>query len=163
MLGLAIVWLVQIPFGIVDLWWQRRHDVSELGYVEWFFLNWFALGGEFLFVCLALLIVMGLAGLTGNWWWIPGAFVFVGLAALFTFISPYLIPAQRMRPAASSATRTGSPRSRAFPPIPVRIRRWTPGKPERRATRARPHPPNHPLEHARAPVRSRPGAGRPRS
>ena len=64
---------VQIPFGIVDLWWQRRHDVSELGYVEWFFLNWFALGGEFLFVCLALLIVMGLAGLTGNWWWIPGA------------------------------------------------------------------------------------------
>ena len=37
---------VQIPFEVVDLWWQRRHDVSELGYVDWFFLNWFALGGS---------------------------------------------------------------------------------------------------------------------
>ena len=94
MLGLAIVWLVQVPFGLLDLWWQRRHDVSELGYVEWLFLNWFALGGEFLFVCFALLIVMGLAGSLGNWWWIPGAAVFVGLAALLTFVSPYLIPGQ---------------------------------------------------------------------
>ncbi|MGH3041398.1 MAG: hypothetical protein ACRDNG_06630, partial [Gaiellaceae bacterium] len=57
MLGFAIVWLVQVPFGLLDLWWQRRHDVSELGYVDWLFLNWFALGAEFLFVCFALLIV----------------------------------------------------------------------------------------------------------
>ncbi|HXV56410.1 MAG TPA: M48 family metalloprotease [Gaiellaceae bacterium] len=94
MLGLAILWLVQIPFGLVNLWWQRRHDVSELGYGEWLLLNWVALGGEFLFVCLALLIVMGLAGPLRDWWWIPGGAVFVGLALLFTFVSPWLIPAQ---------------------------------------------------------------------
>jgi STE24 endopeptidase len=123
MLGLAIVWLVQIPFGIVDLWWQRRHDVSELGYVEWFFLNWFALGGEFLFVCLALLIVMGLAGLIGNWWWIPGAFVFVGLAALFTFISPYLIPAQRDAPRGIVRDADQLAEEQGLPPIPVRIQK----------------------------------------
>jgi STE24 endopeptidase len=121
MLGLAIVWLVQIPFGIVDLWWQRRHEVSELGYVDWILLNWFALGGEFLFVCLALLIVMGLAGLIGNWWWIPGAFVFVGLAMLFTFISPYLIPAQRDAPRGIVREADRLAEEQGLPPIPVRI------------------------------------------
>ena len=94
MLGLAFLWLVQVPFGLADLWWERRHDVSELDYGTWIVENWFALGGEFLFICLALLIVMGLAGPLRNLWWIPGGAVFTGLALLFTFISPYLLPAQ---------------------------------------------------------------------
>jgi STE24 endopeptidase len=120
MLGLALVWLVQVPFGLVDLWWQRRHGVSELGYVDWFLLNWFALGGQFLYVCLALLIVMGLAGLVGDWWWIPGAAVFVGLALLLTFVSPYLIPAQRDAPRLEEeADRLAE--EQGLPPIPVRI------------------------------------------
>ena len=123
MLGLAIVWLVQIPFGIVDLWWQRRHDVSELGYGEWVFLNWFALGAEFLFVCFALLIVMGLAGPLGNWWWIPGAFVFVGLATLLTFVSPYLIPAQRDAPPRIVREADSLAEEQGLPPIPVRVQR----------------------------------------
>lgn len=99
MLGLAFLWLVQVPFGLADLWWERRHDVSELGYGSWLVENWFALGGEFLFICLALLIVMGLARVLRNGWWIPGGAVFVGLALLFTFISPYLLPAQVDAPA----------------------------------------------------------------
>ena len=94
MLGFALLWLAQVPFGLAALWWDRRHDVSEQGYGVWLFENWFALGGEFLFVCLALLIVMGLAGPLRNWWWIPGGAVFTGLALLFTFVSPYLLPAQ---------------------------------------------------------------------
>jgi STE24 endopeptidase len=121
MLGFAIVWLVQVPFGLLDLWWQRRHDVSELGYVDWIFLNWFALGGEFLFVCFALLIVMGLAGLLGDWWWIPGALVFVGLATLFTFISPYLIPAQHDAPPALVQEADRLAEEQGLPHIPVRI------------------------------------------
>jgi Zn-dependent protease with chaperone function len=121
MLGLAIVWLVQVPLGLLDLWWQRRHEVSELGYVDWLVLNWFALGGEFLFVCFALLIVMGLAGPLGNWWWIPGAAVFVGLAALVTFVSPYLIPAQRDAPPALVREADRLAEEQGLPPIPVRI------------------------------------------
>lgn len=121
MLGFAIVWLVQVPFGLVDLWWQRRHDVSELGYVDWLFLNWFALGGEFLFVCFALLIVMGLAGPLGDWWWIPGALVFVGLAALLTFVSPYLIPAQETAPRALVREADLLAEEQGLPPIPVRV------------------------------------------
>jgi hypothetical protein len=112
MLGLAILWLIQTPFALVDHWWARRHDVSELGYVDWLIINWFALGSEFLFICLALLIVMGLAGWLRFWWWIPGAVVFTGLVALFTFVTPYLIPAQGSRRRGSSKTPTSWPRSR---------------------------------------------------
>lgn len=95
MLGLAIIWLFQLPIGLAELWWQRRHDISRVGYGEWILSSWFGLGGEFLFVCLAILIVMGLAGPLRDWWWIPGGFVFAGLALLFTFIFPYLIGDQR--------------------------------------------------------------------
>jgi len=91
MLGFGFVWLAQIPFGLADLWWERRHGVSRVGYVEWVFSDWSQLAGEFAFVCLALLIVMALAGKLRDSWWLPGAAAFVGLAALFTFITPYLL------------------------------------------------------------------------
>jgi len=121
MLGFAVVWLVQVPFGILDLWWQRRHDVSELGYLDWLVLNWFALGGEFLFVCFALLVVMGLAGPLGSWWWIPGAAVFVGLVALFTFVSPYLIPAQTDPPRTLVEEADRLAEEQGLPPVEVQV------------------------------------------
>ena len=94
MLGLGLIWLLQLPFGLAELWWQRRHDVTRASYGEWILGGWFGLGGQFLFVCLAILIVVGLAQILGDWWWLPGGVAFVGLAALFTFIFPYLIPEQ---------------------------------------------------------------------
>jgi STE24 endopeptidase len=121
MLGLAILWLIQTPFALVDHWWARRHDVSELGYVDWLILNWFALGGEFLFICLALLIVMGLAGLFRFWWWIPGGAVFVGLVALFTFVSPYMIPAQEKPPPWVVEQADELAAEQGLPDIPVRV------------------------------------------
>jgi STE24 endopeptidase len=121
MLGLAFLWLVQVPFGLADLWWERRHDVSELDYGTWLFENWFALGGEFLFICLALLIVMGLAGPLPQAWWIPGGAVFVGLALLFTFISPYLIPAQVDAPPAVVAETTELAAEQGVGEIDVRV------------------------------------------
>jgi STE24 endopeptidase len=92
MLGLGILWLAQVPVGVLDLWWQRKHDLIEIGYVEWIIGSWLALGGEFLFICLALLIVMALAGWLRDRWWILGGPVFVGLVALFAFVLPYLTP-----------------------------------------------------------------------
>jgi Zn-dependent protease with chaperone function len=97
MLGLGILWLAQVPFGVLDLWWQRKHDLVETGYLEWIVTSWLSLGGEFLFICFAILIVMALAGLLRNRWWILGGPAFVGLAALFTFTLPYLTP--DLRPA----------------------------------------------------------------
>ena len=43
MLGLGIVWLVQLPFGLLNVWWARRYDLSEIGYWEWASGGWFPL------------------------------------------------------------------------------------------------------------------------
>jgi STE24 endopeptidase len=91
MIGLALVWLSQVPFRFAEVWWQRRYDQTDVGYIEVLFVNWFQLGAEFLFVCLALLIVMALAGWFPRRWWIGAAPAFVALAALFAFITPYLV------------------------------------------------------------------------
>jgi len=90
MLGLAIVWLVDLPFRLVGHWWALRYDVSDAGYVTWLLEDWTLLGAQFLSLSLALLIVMGLARRLGDSWWLPGAAAFVGIAALFTFVSPYI-------------------------------------------------------------------------
>lgn len=90
MLGLAVVWLVNLPFRIVGHWWALRYDVTDAGYVTWLLDDWVLLGAQFVSLCLALLIVMGLARLLGDWWWLPGAAAFVAIAALFTFVAPYI-------------------------------------------------------------------------
>lgn len=91
MLGLGIVWLVRLPFGLLSLWWARRHDLSERSYLEWAFGHWFELGGTFVALCVALLVVMFLARRLGDRWWIPGAAVFVAVGAGFVFVQPYLV------------------------------------------------------------------------
>jgi len=90
MLGLAIVWLVGLPFRVASLWWQRRHGLEDVGYLDWLVGDWALLGAEFASICIALLIVMGLARRLGERWWLPGAAVFVAIGALFTFGTPYL-------------------------------------------------------------------------
>ena len=122
MLGLGLVWLLQLPFGLAELWWQRRHDVTDASYGEWIVSGWFGLGGEFLFICLAMLIVVGLAQVVGDWWWLPGSFAFVGLALLFTFVFPYLIPGQKSlhRPALAAAASSYEQRL-GLDDIPIKV------------------------------------------
>jgi len=91
MLGLGIVWLVQLPFGLADVWWERRYGISHESYLEWALGGWLGLAGTFLFVSAALVIVMGLARVLDGRWWLVGGPVFVALAALFTFVQPYLL------------------------------------------------------------------------
>ena len=90
MLGLGIVWLVGLPFGLVAHWWARRYDQTDLNYFEWLVEDWALLAGAFLSISFALLVVMGLARWLGERWWLPGAAVFTAVAALFTFATPYL-------------------------------------------------------------------------
>lgn len=91
MLGLGLVWIVQLPFSLLDVWWARRHDLTESGYVEWAFGHWFELGAAFVSICISLLVVMFLARRIGDRWWIPGAAVFVAVGAGFAFVQPYLL------------------------------------------------------------------------
>jgi STE24 endopeptidase len=90
MIGLVVVWLVGLPFGLAALWWERRHDLTELGYVEWLVADWGVLVAAVVAICVALLVVMGLARRLGEHWWLPGAAAFVAIAAAFTFALPYL-------------------------------------------------------------------------
>lgn len=98
MLGFALVWLAQVPFTVLALWWQRRHDLTHVGYVSSVLGGWLALGGEFVSLCLALAIVIGLARVRwiGARWWLPAAPVFVGLTLLLAFVSPWLTSTHRL-------------------------------------------------------------------
>ena len=92
MLGFAFVWLAQLPFGLAQLWWERRHAVADQDYVTWVIDDFLALGGTFLFISAALVIVMALARPLPRTWWAPGAAVFVALTLLLALVSPYLLP-----------------------------------------------------------------------
>jgi STE24 endopeptidase len=94
MLGLAFVWFAQLPFGLAELWWERGHDVSSQGYVSWLISYFLAAGGEFLFISLAMLIVMALAGVWRRAWWLVAAPALVATLLAFGFVQPYLIPDQ---------------------------------------------------------------------
>jgi STE24 endopeptidase len=96
MLGFALVWAVQLPFDVVGLWWQRRHHLTQLGYFSEIFGNWLALGGTFVFLCVTLAIVMGLARKLPDLWWVAAAPVFIAIALLFAFVNPYLLTTHRL-------------------------------------------------------------------
>ena len=44
--------------------------------------------GQFLFICVALLIAMGLARLLRRSWWLPATLAFAALVAPFAFVGP---------------------------------------------------------------------------
>lgn len=92
MLGFALVWLVEVPFGLAALWWQRRHDVADQDYFSWLVGSFLGLGGEFVFLTAGLAIMMALAGALRHWWWLAAAPAFAALGLLFVFVSPYLVP-----------------------------------------------------------------------
>ena len=120
MLGLGLVWLSQVPFRLVEIWWQRRYDQTESGYVETLFANWLELGAEFLFVSFALVVVMALAGRFPRRWWIGAAPVFTALAALFSFVFPYLSDTEPLeRPQLEAAARDYA-EAQGIDPVPLR-------------------------------------------
>ena len=119
MLGFALVWLAQVPFTVLDLWWQRRHDLSDVGYVTAVLGGWLALSGEFVFLCVALAVVMGFARLVGERWWIPVAPIFVGLVLLFAFVSPWLDSTQKLQDPQLRASVARFERIEGVPHTPV--------------------------------------------
>jgi STE24 endopeptidase len=124
MVGFAILWLVQLPFGLAELWWERRHDISKESYLGWLVDSWFGLGGAFLFICLAILIVMAAAGVVGQRWWLPATPALVGAAVLVAFLQPFLLPdlhGLRSHRLAADARRLE--RLQGLPHIPVKVQK----------------------------------------
>ena len=121
MIGLALVWISQVPFRLAEVWWDRRYDQTDSGYIETLFANWFALGAEFLFICFALVVVMALAGRFPRRWWLAAAPFFVGLAFLFQFIYPYLTPTEPLRRADLVAAGREYAAKQGIDPVPLRV------------------------------------------
>jgi Zn-dependent protease with chaperone function len=122
MLGFAVVWIAELPFGLAEVWWERRHDVSHVGYLEWAVSSWLGLGGVFLFVCAAIGIVMALAGPLRQRWWIAAVPVFIGLSLLFAFVSPFLMA--QLKPLHDKQLQAAADRyerKQDLPDIPVKV------------------------------------------
>ena len=47
MLGFALTWIAQLPFGLATLWWERRYGVSSESYLSWAIGNWISRRHEF--------------------------------------------------------------------------------------------------------------------
>jgi STE24 endopeptidase len=121
MLGLAIGWLTQLPFGLAALWWDRRHGVSEVGYLEAIFGGWLGLGGTFVAVCIALLVVMALARRLGWWWWLPGSAVLTLIALLLVSVVPYLTTGLDRPDPELQATYDRYERDQGVDDVPLRV------------------------------------------
>jgi STE24 endopeptidase len=121
MLGLGIVWIVELPFRALDLWWARRYGLTESGYLDWIFGHWLELGAAFVSVCMALLIVMFLARWLGEIWWIPGAAAFVALGAFFAFVQPYLVDTTPLGDPALRRSATEFEKKQGVSKIPIRV------------------------------------------
>jgi STE24 endopeptidase len=92
MIGFALVWVAELPFSVLDVWWRHHYGLSG-SYVQATIGDWFALGAQFVLLCSALVIVMGLARTRwiGERWWLPAVPVFVGLRTLLAFVAPWLL------------------------------------------------------------------------
>ncbi|MCW2968238.1 MAG: peptidase [Solirubrobacteraceae bacterium] len=124
MLGIGLTWIAGLPFEVTELWWGRRHHVIHTGYVSSLLDDWVGLGERFVFLCVALLIAMGLARLLRHTWWVPVALVFTGFTLLFTFVSPWLTPG--LHPPRSARVRSEAAalaRQEGVPGVPVRVER----------------------------------------
>jgi STE24 endopeptidase len=121
MLGFGLAWIAQVPFTVLGIWWDRRHHVSHQSYWKAVVGGWLVLGLAFVLLCVALLIVMGLARLIGGWWWLLAAPVFVGLAAFFAFATPYLEPTHRIDDRRLAATVAVLEKRAGIGHVPVRV------------------------------------------
>ena len=121
MIGLALVWLSQVPFRLAEVWWDRRYDQTESGYLETLFANWLQLGAEFLFISFALVVVMALAGPLPRRWWLAAAPFFIALATLFSFIYPYLTATKPLRRTDLVAAGRDYAAKQGIDPVPLRV------------------------------------------
>jgi STE24 endopeptidase len=92
MIGFALVWAAEVPFGILDAWWEKHNGLPG-SYIQATIGDWVALGSAFVALSAALAIAMNLARVRwiGERWWIPAAPIFVGIGALRELVSPYLL------------------------------------------------------------------------
>ncbi len=121
MMGISLVWLVSLPFGLAEIWWTRKYDAVEVNYFDYLVGSFFGLSGEAISLCVILLIVMGFARLLRTAWFVPGVAVLVALTALLAWLSPYLIPGLEKPPSDIAADARPLAEKQDVEGVPVRV------------------------------------------
>jgi STE24 endopeptidase len=85
------LWLVGLPFGFVELWWQRRYGLSRQSYGSWVLEQWPSVLGQVVGLTILLTILLLVAGRFRRAWWAVAAPLVVGLGALVAFVLPLAV------------------------------------------------------------------------
>jgi STE24 endopeptidase len=121
MMGICLVWLVSLPFGLVEIWWTRKYDAVEVDYFDYLVGSFFGLSGQALSLCVILLITMGLARLLKSAWWLPGVAALAAVTALLAWLSPYLLPGLEEPPNDIAADARPLAEKQDVEDVPVRV------------------------------------------
>ena len=93
----ATIWLAALPVRLGAHWWRRRHEVSELGYLELVTGPWSTTLGELGLAALAGLAIVAAGRLLGRRAWLGLWAAFAALALAYVLVYPSLL-APRLRP-----------------------------------------------------------------
>jgi len=91
LISVALLWIVWLPFGLMALWWRRKHDISRLGYADLMFEPWPRYLGEVLVTAAAVAVAMLLARRLGRRWWLVGGPAFVVIVATVLVVTPFVL------------------------------------------------------------------------
>jgi STE24 endopeptidase len=91
LVSVALLWVVWLPFGLVALWWRRKHDISRLGYEDLVFEPWPRYLGEVLVTAGGVAVAMLLARGLGRRWWLVGGPAFVAIVAAVLVLTPLVL------------------------------------------------------------------------
>ena len=121
MMGISIVWLVTLPFGLAEIWWTRKYEAVDVAYVDFLISSFLGLTGQALSLCLVLLIAMGFARLLKSTWWLPATAALAGVIALLAWLAPYLITGLETPPSDIAADARPLADKQDVEDVPVRV------------------------------------------
>jgi STE24 endopeptidase len=84
------LWLAGLPFGLAQLWWERRYGQSTRGYASWLLEQWPSVIGQVIGLTILLTLLLLLAGRFRRHWWALAAPIVLGVAAAFALLQPLL-------------------------------------------------------------------------
>ena len=88
---LAALWLVELPFGLVLHWWNRRYGLTRQSYLAWLVDPWLELIAIVVVACLALVLAGFLARRLGRRWWLIGGPALAVFGAAVILLQPLVL------------------------------------------------------------------------
>jgi STE24 endopeptidase len=85
------LWLVDLPFGLVLHWWDRRYGLTRQSYLAWLVDPWLELLAMVAVASLALVLAMFLARRLGRRWWLAGGPALAVLGAAAILLQPFVL------------------------------------------------------------------------